>query len=357
MAPYRAARSTRRRRRGTRRLALRGITFTVIGGFLGAGKTSLLNRVLGAAGGLRVAVLVNDFGAINIDSALVESAGGPVMQLSNGCICCSLAGGLADAMTAVMAHRENIDLILIEASGISHPARIMDFAHIDPELRPGPVIVLVDADNIAERLADRRLAETITAQLGSADLFVLTKCDIAAPARVAAARRHLADSCPGTPVVAMRADEAWLAGLVTGGVDGTGAGISAGGAETGAGGTGANTQTHRHHNNGEDTPELAHHGFTSVAMVSRDRIDEDAFRQVCRQLTGAILRGKGVLRFESGPAVWQQTGRQIAIEPAGTALADRLGGDASHIVVIAAGRLDDASSTFGALGFRPAPGG
>ena len=341
MAPYRAARSTRRRRRGTRRLALRAITFTVIGGFLGAGKTSLLNRVLGAAGGLRVAVLVNDFGAINIDSALVESAGGPVMQLSNGCICCSLAGGLADAMTAVMAHRENIDLILIEASGISHPARIMDFAHIDPELRPGPVIVLVDADNITERLADRRLAETITAQLGSADLFVLTKCDIAAPAHVAAARRHLADSCPGTPVVAMRADEAWLAGLVTGGVDGTG----------------ANTQTHPHHNNEKDTPELAHHGFTSVAMVSRDRIDEDAFRRVCRQLTGAILRGKGVLRFESGPAVWQQTGKQISIDPAGAALADRLGGDASHIVVIAAGRLDDASSAFGALGFRPAPGG
>ena len=78
----------------------RQVTFTVIGGFLGAGKTSLLNNMLAQASDTRFAVLVNDFGALNIDQSLIKSANSQIMQLSNGCICCSLAGGLVDAMVA-----------------------------------------------------------------------------------------------------------------------------------------------------------------------------------------------------------------------------------------------------------------
>ena len=81
------------------------VTFTVIGGFLGAGKTSLLNTVLAQAKDTRFAVLVNDFGALNIDQSLIVSADSQIMQLSNGCICCSLAGGLVDAMVALMKYR------------------------------------------------------------------------------------------------------------------------------------------------------------------------------------------------------------------------------------------------------------
>ena len=86
----------------------RQITFTVIGGFLGAGKTSLVNRVLAGAGDIRFAVLVNDFGALNIDQSLIESQDSQIMQLSNGCICCSLAGGLVDAMVSLMAYLERL---------------------------------------------------------------------------------------------------------------------------------------------------------------------------------------------------------------------------------------------------------
>ena len=78
------------------------ITFTVIGGFLGAGKTSFVNRLLANADEIRFAILVNDFGALNIDQSLIVSQNSQIMQLSNGCICCSLAGGLVDAMVSLM---------------------------------------------------------------------------------------------------------------------------------------------------------------------------------------------------------------------------------------------------------------
>ena len=155
------------------------ITFTVIGGFLGAGKTSFVNRLLANTDEIRFAILVNDFGALNIDQSLIASQNSQIMQLSNGCICCSLAGGLVDAMVSLMEWRERIDHILIEASGVSYPGRIMDFARIDPELRPGLTLVLVDAASMPSQLNDPRLAEVIAAQMRDADLFLLTKTDIA----------------------------------------------------------------------------------------------------------------------------------------------------------------------------------
>ena len=132
------------------------VDFTVIGGFLGSGKTTLLNRILAAAHGVRFAVLVNDFGALNIDKALITQQDSRIMQLANGCICCSLAGGLVDSMVELMHHRDSIDHILIEASGVSYPGRIMDFARIDPDLRSGLTLVLVDADNLQAQSGDSR---------------------------------------------------------------------------------------------------------------------------------------------------------------------------------------------------------
>ena len=78
------------------------IPVTVIGGYLGAGKTTLVNHLLRNANGLRIAVLVNDFGALQIDADLIEAADGDTISLANGCICCSLAGGLVEAMLGIL---------------------------------------------------------------------------------------------------------------------------------------------------------------------------------------------------------------------------------------------------------------
>ena len=78
-------------------------------------------------------------------------------------------------MVALMKYRDSIDHILIEASGVSYPSRIMDFARIDPDLRPGMTLVLIDAANLAAQRADPKLAEVIAAQMDGADMFLLTK--------------------------------------------------------------------------------------------------------------------------------------------------------------------------------------
>jgi G3E family GTPase len=156
------------------------IPFTVIGGFLGAGKTTLLKRWLQQAAGRRIAVLVNDFGAINIDAALVAQSGAETIALSNGCVCCSIGDDLSLALLRVLDSQPPFDAVVVEASGVSDPWRIAQYALADPRLALQAVIVLVDADALASQAADPLLADTLARQLVHADLVVLNKADLAA---------------------------------------------------------------------------------------------------------------------------------------------------------------------------------
>ncbi|MDH6232033.1 G3E family GTPase [Mesorhizobium soli] len=155
------------------------IPVTVIGGFLGAGKTTLVNHILSGDHGLKVAVLVNDFGAINIDAALITSTEGGLYSLSNGCVCCGLNQGFVEQLEELLAARADIDHVVIEASGVADPARIMDtvrYSRFASRLRADAIVVVVDAAGFDDAIAAAPgLAE---AQVGSADLLVLNKTDL-----------------------------------------------------------------------------------------------------------------------------------------------------------------------------------
>lgn len=172
------------------------IPLTVIGGFLGAGKTTLLNYWLREARGKRFAVLVNDFGAINIDAALIASADGDTISLTNGCVCCSIGDDLSQALIRILEASQPFDGIVIEASGVSDPWRIAQIGLAEPGLSLDGVIVLLDAQALADNLANPLIRDSIERPLAHADLVVLNKVDLADDAALETARDWIRRTAP-----------------------------------------------------------------------------------------------------------------------------------------------------------------
>ena len=107
---------------------------TIVTGFLDAGKTTLINRILAEDRGLRLVVLVNDFGAINIDARMLASSSEDTIALTNGCVCCTMSADLFVAVGKVLERAQKPDHLIVEASGIGNPARIANLALAEPEL-------------------------------------------------------------------------------------------------------------------------------------------------------------------------------------------------------------------------------
>ncbi len=187
------------------------IPVTIVGGFLGAGKTTLVNHLLRTAT-RRYAVVVNDFGAVNVDAALVQDFDGGVLSLANGCVCCGMGPDLGDTLLRLVSREPAPEYVLLEASGVSDPWRIAQLVKLEPGLALDAVLVLVDAAAFPAQVADRYLTDTLERQLARADLIVLNKCDLAGPAAAAAAGRRLRPGAPGGRVAHAELPEALLAG-------------------------------------------------------------------------------------------------------------------------------------------------
>ncbi len=157
------------------------LPLTVISGYLGAGKTTLINRLLAEDHGLKLMVLVNDFGAINIDSALIEAQGDETLSLTNGCVCCTMGADLFMALGDVLDRDPRPDHIVIEASGIADPAAIANAARAEPDLSYAGVVTLVDAQNALALLDDPLIAPQVAQQITVADLVLLSKTDEVPP--------------------------------------------------------------------------------------------------------------------------------------------------------------------------------
>lgn len=177
----------------------RRVPVTLLGGYLGSGKTTVVNAVL-AKTDRPIAVLVNDVGAVNIDASLVRRRYGDAIELTDGCVCCSLAGGLAAAFDGLRARPEPPDHVILELSGVADPARVAPWAGSDG-FRLDGIVVLVDSEQFVERLDDPATDEAVRRQAEAADLFVLSKLDLASAEDRQATEQRLQELAPGVPVL------------------------------------------------------------------------------------------------------------------------------------------------------------
>ncbi len=175
------------------------LPLVVIGGYLGAGKTTLLNRLLSDPDAGPMAVVVNDFGDIDIDSMLIESHDGDTISLANGCVCCSLADGFVLTLARLRERADDFDRVVVEVSGVGDPWKVAQWGRT-PGFRLDSVVVLADAETVIERARDRYVGDTVRGQLAGADVVVVTKVDLVDEVRVGEVRSWLGTVTDATVV-------------------------------------------------------------------------------------------------------------------------------------------------------------
>ncbi|MEM5277222.1 CobW family GTP-binding protein [Cupriavidus taiwanensis] len=261
------------------------IPLVVVGGYLGAGKTTLLNRLLADAQGCRIAVLVNDFGAVNIDAALVRARSDDVIELENGCICCSIGGRLAEALVAIAARAQRPELLVIEASGVSEPQRIAQVGLLDPAFRLNAVLVAVDVTSVHDSLRDPLVGDMVRRQIAGASVVALTKADLAGAAAVARAAATAAGLAPHATVLTARRGELPLPVFLDAGAlpaPGSAARLDGSGWQRGAAAGG-------------------HAGIRSFAYQTHRGFDKARLRHALASAPVRLLRAKGLVRFDGDP--------------------------------------------------------
>lgn len=167
-----------------------GIPLTVIGGYLGSGKTTLLNEMLDRRDGRRIAVIVNDFGQINIDARILGERDGRTWEIANGCICCDLSDGMAAAIESIRSADPPPTSVFVEVSGVGQPDVVARWGD-HPGFVRGGATVCVDVLAIRSQVHRRWIGDTVAAQLRGADRFVLTKTDLASADQIAEVRDWL----------------------------------------------------------------------------------------------------------------------------------------------------------------------
>ncbi len=172
------------------------IPVTVIGGYLGAGKTTLVNHLLRNAGARRLAILVNDFGDLPIDADLIEAQSEDLISIAGGCVCCSFGSDLMGALMKLAARSPAPDHVLLETSGVALPGSVARSVALIAGCSIDGVVVLADAETVAARAADRYMGDTITRQLAEADLVLLNKTDLVPDVQLLALRKWIASTAP-----------------------------------------------------------------------------------------------------------------------------------------------------------------
>jgi G3E family GTPase len=259
------------------------IPVLVIGGYLGAGKTTLINRMLSDAT-QRIAVVVNDFGSVNIDASLIRERHNDTIELTNGCICCAVGESLADVLFTILERSELPEVVIIEASGVANPAAVAAFAHIEGFHHLGNV-VLVDATHALNTSDDPLVGRTFALQVEAAHLLAITKTDEANEPIVEQVHDLVSSLAPTTPLVLTTS--ATLSSLIMNLAPHAGSAI---------------TDTHTE--------------FSTTTLSHVSAQDEKQLLAFLQNFPSSVVRAKGVVELANGDRrLVQKVGSTISISP------------------------------------------
>lgn len=259
------------------------IPVLVIGGYLGAGKTTLINNVLSSAT-QRIAVVVNDFGSVNIDASLIRERHNDTIELTNGCICCAVGESLADVLFSILDRTELPEVVVIEASGVANPSAVAAFAHIEGFHHLGNV-VLVDATHALETSKDPHVGRTFALQVQAAHLLAITKSDQATEPVISEVRSIVSSLAPSTPLILTTS--ATLSSLIM------------------------NLAPHS-----DSAVTETHTKFSTTTLSHVNAQDEKQLLAFLQNIPPNVVRAKGIVELASGDRrLVQKVGSTISISP------------------------------------------